>query len=126
MPAMPEPVFKQLDEHGWNSNLPLQIRWNNDDRGALRLKDGNWGIEVTEWYDAARLWSDILKREESEYWEQLVPGRALIFDNWRVLHGRSEFTGKRRMCGGYINRDDFMSRWRTTNFKKEDILRSII
>jgi len=25
----------------------------------------------------------------------------LVFDNWRVLHGRSAFTGKRRMCGGY-------------------------
>lgn len=25
----------------------------------------------------------------------------LVFDNWRMLHGRSAFTGKRRMCGGY-------------------------
>ena len=24
-----------------------------------------------------------------------------VFDNWRVLHGRSAFTGERRMCGGY-------------------------
>jgi len=47
---------------------------------------------------------------------QLVPGRPLsklvgvvlnntntlaVFDNWRVLHGRSAFTGKRRMSGGY-------------------------
>lgn len=24
-----------------------------------------------------------------------------VFDNWRMLHGRSAFTGKRRMCGGY-------------------------
>jgi len=127
VPVTPEPVLKLL-EHGWNSNSPLQVRWNNDDRGALSLRRDNQGIEVEveEWYDAARLWNDILKREDCEYWEQLVPGRALIFDNWRVLHGRSKFTGKRRMCGGYINRDDFMSRWRTTNFKKEDLLRGII
>jgi hypothetical protein len=26
---------------------------------------------------------------------------AAVFDNWRVLHGRSAFTGKRRMAGGY-------------------------
>lgn len=24
-----------------------------------------------------------------------------VFDNWRMLHGRSQFVGKRRMCGGY-------------------------
>ena len=27
--------------------------------------------------------------------------RSLAFDNWRVLHGRSSFTGKRRMSGAY-------------------------
>jgi len=47
----------------------------------------------------ARKWSRILKQRE--YWEQLQPGRPLLFDNWRVLHGRSSFTGNRRMCGGY-------------------------
>jgi len=26
---------------------------------------------------------------------------CLVFDNWRVLHGRSAFTGHRRMCGAY-------------------------
>lgn len=35
--------------------------------------------------------------------------RAAI-DNHRVLHGRSAFTGKRRMCGAYIGGDEFSSR----------------
>ena len=26
---------------------------------------------------------------------------TIVFDNWRVLHGRSAFTGVRRICGGY-------------------------
>ena len=30
----------------------------------------------------------------------------------RVLHGRSTFTGERRLCGAYVNRDDWMSRLR--------------
>jgi hypothetical protein len=30
---------------------------------------------------------------------ELIP--FLVFDNWRMMHGRTEFTGKRRMCGGY-------------------------
>lgn len=73
----------------------MQIRWNNDDRGPVDMR----GAE--DWYAAARKFDEILKRPESQYWAQLEPGRPLIFDNWRVLHGRSAFTGKRRMCGGY-------------------------
>lgn len=40
----------------------------------------------------------------------------LVVDNHRVLHARSAFTGKRRMCGAYIGLDD----WRA----KLDALRS--
>lgn len=36
----------------------------------------------------------------------------VVFDNQRILHGRSGFTGSRRLCGGYINGDDYRSRLR--------------
>ncbi|MCJ1318493.1 hypothetical protein MMC15_003823 [Xylographa vitiligo] len=100
-----------------------QVRWNNDDRAVLPVNSAGRQSEISvdAWYDAARKWVDILRRAESEYWEQLRPGRALIFDNWRVLHGRSAFTGKRRICGGYMNHDDFMSRWRTLNMSAEEL-----
>ncbi|KAF2084952.1 Trimethyllysine dioxygenase [Saccharata proteae CBS 121410] len=89
----------------------VQVRWNNSDRLGIDA-----GVEgVREWYEAARKWNEIVTAEESEYWEQLRPGRPLIFDNWRVLHGRSAFTGKRRLCGAYVNRDDFISRYKMTN-----------
>ncbi len=39
----------------------------------------------------------------------LEPGNILTFDNWRLLHGRSAFTGYRQLCGGYHNREDFES-----------------
>ncbi|ORY71575.1 trimethyllysine dioxygenase [Pseudomassariella vexata] len=100
-----------------------RVRWNNDDRGVVPF-DG--GFSPTEWYDAARKWNSILRRNSVEYWFQLTPGSLLVFNNWRVLHGRSAFTGVRRMCGGYINRDDFISRWRNTNYHREEILRRII
>ncbi|RJE26292.1 trimethyllysine dioxygenase [Aspergillus sclerotialis] len=75
-----------------------QVRWNNYDRGARQY----WGIESQEeWYDAAREYNNILNSPQMQIWTQLKPGTALIFDNWRMLHGRAEFTGKRRMCGGY-------------------------
>jgi trimethyllysine dioxygenase len=96
----------------------LQVRWNNDDRGVVGLRERD-GMGAEKWYVAARLWSDILNMEKMQYWAQLEPGRPLsasspkilfgddsltvriVFDNWRVLHGRSAFTGKRRICGGY-------------------------
>lgn len=33
-----------------------------------------------------------------------------VFDNHRVLHGRSAFDGKRRMCGAYVGMDDYRSK----------------
>jgi alpha-ketoglutarate-dependent taurine dioxygenase len=61
-------------------------------------------------YEAIRNWNSCLKSPDSEFWVQLAPGTAVVVDNYRVLHGRSAFTGKRRMCGAYIGRDDYRAR----------------
>jgi gamma-butyrobetaine dioxygenase len=40
----------------------------------------------------------------------------MCFDNYRVLHGRSEFdpnSGPRHLQGCYLDRDDVLSRLRT-------------
>lgn len=34
----------------------------------------------------------------------------LVVDNHRVLHGRSAFNGRRRMCGAYIGIDEYRSK----------------
>jgi trimethyllysine dioxygenase len=130
-PAIPFPVIN-CEAGGSEKHLELdvrQIRWNNDDRGTVPLnthRSHKNSVSEEEWYAAARKWNEILHREEMQYWSQLEPGRPLIFDNWRVLHGRSAFTGKRRMCGGYINHDDFISRWRNTNFSRDEVMRMIL
>lgn len=108
-------------EHDAETGALLRVRWNTSDRAAIELPLG----EVGKWYAAARKFDTILKRKENEYWEQLQPGTVLIFDNWRVLHGRSEFTGKRRICGGYINRDDWMSKYKMLHFGKERVLKHL-
>ncbi|KAI0433061.1 trimethyllysine dioxygenase [Xylaria sp. FL1042] len=99
-----------------------RIRWNKSDRAVMPLRND----ATMEWYKAARKWDEILKRKEVVYRFQLEPGKVLIFDNWRVLHGREAFTGIRRICGGYINRDDWISRWRNTNFPKSEVLKQVI
>ncbi|KAI0378596.1 Trimethyllysine dioxygenase [Hypomontagnella monticulosa] len=118
-PDKPYPVL-EVDE---TTGEMHRVRWNNDDRGVVPF-DSEYS--PVEWYKAARKWNEILRRDSIEYWFQLKPGNLLIFDNWRVLHGRSAFTGVRRICGGYINRDDFISRWRNTNYPRDEILRRVI
>ncbi|KAL7925534.1 hypothetical protein ACQKWADRAFT_284305 [Trichoderma austrokoningii] len=112
----PDMAYPVIETSGGNLH---RIRWNNDDRGVVPTD-----IDVDAWYQAARKWDGILKSEENEFWFQLEPGRVLIFDNWRVLHGRSAFEGLRRICGAYISRDDFISRWKMTNFPREDVIAS--
>ena len=108
-------------EHDPSTGDLLRVRWNSSDRASIELPID----EVEMWYDAARKFDALLKKKENEYWEQLTPGRVLIFDNWRVLHGRSKFTGKRRICGGYINRDDWMSRFKMHRFGQEKVMGSL-
>jgi len=100
-PAMRAPVIEFV-QSGYGDDL-LRIRWNNDDRGVVPIEKSD------EWYAAARIWDSILKDKEMQYHFQLEPGTVLIFDNWRVLHGRTAFEGIRRMSGAYINRDDYFS-----------------
>ncbi|KAK1519295.1 trimethyllysine dioxygenase [Colletotrichum abscissum] len=100
-----------------------RVRWNNDDRGVVPFTDD---VSPTAWYAAARKWDAILRRSDVEFWWQLKPGQVLIFDNWRVMHGRSAFEGRRRIAGAYINRDDFVSRWRNTNFPHEQVLNQVV
>ncbi|KAH7380197.1 hypothetical protein BKA66DRAFT_494641 [Pyrenochaeta sp. MPI-SDFR-AT-0127] len=105
-------------EHDTATGDLLRVRWNSSDRASIELPID----EVETWYDAARKFDALLKKKENEYWAQLTPGRVVIFDNWRVLHGRSKFTGKRRICGGYISRDDWISKYKMAEFGREKVL----
>lgn len=105
-------------EHDSTTGALLRVRWNSSDRASIGLPVEHTGL----WYDAARKFDRLLKKNENEYWEQLVPGRVLVFDNWRVLHGRSKFTGKRRICGAYINRDDWVSRFKMEEFGSQKVM----
>ena len=68
--------------------------------------------EIEQFYDALRKWNAILQDKRNEYWVQLEPGKAVVIDNWRVLHGRSAFSGYRKMVGAYVGWDDYQSKLR--------------
>ena len=63
-------------------------------------------------YDAIRAFEQIANDPDMQWRHVLAPGEALLFDNWRVLHGRAAYSGDRHMCGGYLNREDIESRLR--------------
>ena len=53
---------------------------------------------------------DNLSNKTEFQWRHILkPGELLIFNNWRILHGRGSFKGKRKMSGCYINMEDFES-----------------
>jgi len=86
----------------------LQVSFNNYDRAPFRLPEP----EMTALYRAIAAF-DRLANDPALCWcRGLRPGDLLIFDNWRVLHGRTAFTGSRRMAGCYVNREDYESRLR--------------
>lgn len=97
------PVFR----HDHTGRL-VQVSFNNYDRAPFLLDE----TDMVAFYDAIRLFDEIVNEPSMQWRHVLRPGEALLFDNWRVLHGRAAFTGLRRMCGGYLNREDVDSKLR--------------
>ncbi|KND01253.1 trimethyllysine dioxygenase [Spizellomyces punctatus DAOM BR117] len=106
-----EPIHASsiLREHPLTGKL-LQIRHNNEDRSVLREVDPH---DVSAFYAALKLWTGLLKDPVFEYRIKMPRGCAAMVDNWRVLHGRTAFTGSRVIAASYLNRDDYKSRVKT-------------
>jgi trimethyllysine dioxygenase len=86
-----------------------QIKYNNDDRSLLDLSVD----DVELFYRSLYEWQLLLKSKKFEYWTKLQPGTCVMVDNWRVLHGRAQFSGQRRMIGSYHSYDDYQSKLKT-------------
>jgi trimethyllysine dioxygenase len=86
-----------------------RIMYNNADRAAFRRSPE----ESRRFYAAYRALGRRFLSPDIALQYALRPGTTLIVDNWRVLHGRTAFTGQRVLTGAYINREDVESRWRS-------------
>jgi len=97
------PVFR----HDHLGSL-VQVSFNNADRAPFLLPPD----EMEQFYEALRAF-EALANDASLQWRRVIrPGTAILFDNWRVLHGRAAYTGHRHLCGAYLNHEDFESRRR--------------
>src|SRR3546814_13885 len=86
-----------------------QVSFNNYDRAPFLLEPERMRAFYRAYKD---LHARIVERAN---WltVPLRPGMALVFDNWRLLHGRLGYVGKRVFCGCYHNHEDFESALRT-------------
>ena len=84
-----------------NKNQITQISFNNYDRAPFRLNP-----ELTKiFYEAISLFDNLANSEQYQWRHILKPGELLIFNNWRVLHGRGSFNGKRKMKAATLSED---------------------
>ncbi len=94
------PIFKL------NSNKEIvQVSFNNYDRAAFRLENDL----MIKFYEAIKKFDLMANHHDFQWKYVLKPGELLIFNNWRILHGRKAFKGSRKMSGCYINKEDFDS-----------------
>ncbi|CAG0903082.1 unnamed protein product [Darwinula stevensoni] len=66
--------------------------------------------KVYEVYSAYQKLGRAITEPSREFQIKLQPGTTLFIDNFRVLHARKAFDGRRVMIFAYVLRDEFLSR----------------
>ena len=77
-------------------NQVRRLRFNNFDRGSLPPSDSE------KFYEAYVQLGKIIDDENFAFKKRLPPGTILFVDNFRVMHGRTAFDGKRTVSGCYL------------------------
>lgn len=90
------------------SGKVAQVSYNNHDRAPFLLPEP----QMAAVYRGLALFDRLANDPANQVGFGLRPGEMVVFDNWRLLHGRKAFQGRRRMAGCYLNREDFESRLR--------------
>lgn len=70
-------------------------------------------MDMATWIPPARLFEELINHESAVYTQKMEPGECVLFDNRRVLHGRTAFDaagGSRWLRGAYIDKEDYFSR----------------
>ncbi|KAI5632756.1 taurine catabolism dioxygenase tauD, tfdA family domain-containing protein [Phthorimaea operculella] len=87
----------------------VQVRFNVYDRSAVAFRSSE---ECRTYYRSLRNLARYYQDPANQWQFKLTPGVAVVMDNFRVLHGRTAFTGNRRMCGSYVSRANWLEKAR--------------
>lgn len=90
-----------------------QIRFNPYDRAPMNTLPKE---KIRQFYSDLKLMAKEMENPDNRITFELLPGSVLIFDNYRILHGRTSFCGKRTMTGCYVQRTEYLSALRTNGF----------
>jgi trimethyllysine dioxygenase len=66
--------------------------------------------EIERFFRAIQNFSRIIHDPANELWLSLQEDEVIMFDNFRLLHGRSAVTGQRTLVTAYISKDDYQSK----------------
>jgi trimethyllysine dioxygenase len=102
------PLFR-LDRAG----QLVQVSYNNHDRAPFVLPPE----QQRGFYRALASFAALCADPALHYRRRLLPGSALLFDNWRLLHARDAYVGYRRLAGAYLNKEDVDSRLRVLRLR---------
>ncbi|VVC99716.1 unnamed protein product [Leptidea sinapis] len=76
------------------------------------------GEECRSYYRSLKNLAQYFEDPQNQFVIKLQPGTVVAIDNFRVLHGRAAFTGKRILCGSYVRRDDWTDKARVLKLIK--------
>lgn len=91
-----------------------QVSLNNYDRAPFLLQPD----EQARFYEAYAALHQLVNDERRWLKVEWKPGQMLVIDNWRILHGRTAYTGARRFLGAYMNHEDFESKLRVLSMAR--------
>ena len=83
----------------------LRVRFNMYDRGFAYLGSRTKDLQLL--HEAMSAYQQLTLREENQWRIVLKPGTLVLFDNWRVLHARTAFEGRRTLNSLYVAEEEF-------------------
>uniref|UniRef100_A0A914W4G0 Trimethyllysine dioxygenase, mitochondrial n=1 Tax=Plectus sambesii TaxID=2011161 RepID=A0A914W4G0_9BILA len=89
-----------------------QVRFNPYDRAPFKARKGTTVSDIADFYKSYEALARLMNDQSASLRVPLRPGTVLFIDNYRVLHGRTAFSGYRQLCGCYLSRDAFLSKAR--------------
>jgi hypothetical protein len=96
-------TLNQKDEY-------VQIRYNTANQAPIDTLPME---QMDDYYEDLKILNGEMESKSNQWVFKLNPGTVMIFDNWRLLHGRNAYTGKRQLSGCHIARRDFSTVART-------------
>lgn len=96
--------------------LPTKINWSPPFQAPFYQNPGAFEagshIVLGKWRGAAKSFRDNIESPTNMFQYRLQPGDCVLFDNQRILHGRTKFdtsAGHRHLRGGYIDQQTLAS-----------------